>query len=96
MMYGGEFSDGQGNEVYSDLFRWNLDRNEWKKIESLNTPSPRCSHQTVFYKVSLSHLTPNVQYLTHLLCNRKNCICLAVNMQRGISFIIIEIFGRWI
>jgi N-acetylneuraminic acid mutarotase len=50
LIFGGEFFDGEGNEVYNDLFRWNLEKNEWKQIESLNTPSPRCSHQAVLYK----------------------------------------------
>jgi hypothetical protein len=43
----GEFCDGQGTQVYNDLFRWNIDKNEWKKIESPNTPPPRCSHQVI-------------------------------------------------
>ena len=50
LLFGGEFCDGEGTVVYNDLFRWNVERNEWKQIESLNTPPPRCSHQAVFYK----------------------------------------------
>ena len=50
LLFGGEFSDGQGTVVYNDVFRWNIDKNEWKHIESLNTPPPRCSHQAVYYK----------------------------------------------
>jgi len=49
VMYGGEFCDGERIEVYNDLHRWNIEKNEWKLIESLNTPPPRCSHQTVLY-----------------------------------------------
>ncbi|CAM9106705.1 unnamed protein product, partial [Ectocarpus fasciculatus] len=50
LMFGGEFCDGQGTVVYNDLYRWHLERQEWKQIESLNTPPPRCSHQAVCYK----------------------------------------------
>eukprot|EP01041_Mallomonas_annulata_P003369 gene3368-6669_t len=50
LMFGGEFCDGEGTVVYNDLYRWNIEKNEWKKIESLNNPPPRCSHQAVFYK----------------------------------------------
>jgi hypothetical protein len=52
ILFGGEFSDGQSTVVYNELYRWNLEKNEWKQIESLNTPPPRCSHQAVFYKVT--------------------------------------------
>lgn len=50
LLFGGEFCDGQSTQVYNDLFRWQVERNEWKQIESLNTPPPRCSHQAVCYK----------------------------------------------
>jgi hypothetical protein len=50
LLFGGEFCDGAGTTVYNELFRWNLEKQEWRQIESLNTPPPRCSHQAVFYK----------------------------------------------
>ena len=50
LMFGGEFCDGQGTVVYNELFQWNVSRNEWRQIESLNTPPPRCSHQAVYFK----------------------------------------------
>lgn len=50
LMFGGEHFDGDHTEVYNDLFRWNVEKNEWKQIESLNTPPPRCSHQAIFFK----------------------------------------------
>lgn len=53
LLFGGEFCDGQGTEIYNDVFRWNPEKNEWKHIESLNTPPPRCSHQAVCYKDKL-------------------------------------------
>lgn len=50
LMFGGEFCDGEGTIVYNELFRWNVEKNEWRQIISLNTPPPRCSHQALFYK----------------------------------------------
>jgi hypothetical protein len=50
LMFGGEFFDGETTTVYNDLFKWNVERNEWKQIESLNTPPPRCSHQAIQYQ----------------------------------------------
>lgn len=56
LLYGGEFCDGEDTAIYNDLYRWNVERNEWRHIESLNTPPPRCSHQAVCYKVLLLSL----------------------------------------
>lgn len=50
IMFGGEYYDGEDTSCYNDLFRWNVDRCEWRKIESPNTPPPRCSHQAVVYR----------------------------------------------
>eukprot|EP01039_Chlorochromonas_danica_P010525 gene10525-11659_t len=50
VMFGGEYYDGERVEVYSDVIRWQVEKNEWKAIESLNTPPPRCSHQAVYYQ----------------------------------------------
>lgn len=30
--------------------RWNVEKNEWRQIESPNTPPPRCSHQAAFFR----------------------------------------------
>jgi len=53
MMFGGEYCDGAGTIVYNDLFRWNIEKMEWKLIESPNTPAPRCSHQAVYFNEKL-------------------------------------------
>jgi hypothetical protein len=50
LLFGGESCDGESTTVFNELFRWNIERNEWKLIESLNTPPPRCSHQAVVFK----------------------------------------------
>lgn len=57
LLFGGEYFDGDRCTVYSDVYRWAVDKNEWKLIESLNTPPPRCSHQAVYYadKVKTPH-----------------------------------------
>lgn len=50
LLFGGEFFDGEETVVYNELYRWNVERNEWRRIDSLNTPPPRCSHQAVIFK----------------------------------------------
>jgi N-acetylneuraminic acid mutarotase len=54
LLFGGEvLLDENTTVVYNDLFKWNVERNEWKQIESLNTPPPRCSHQAVQFQDKL-------------------------------------------
>lgn len=53
LMFGGEFCDGTCTTVFNDVLRWNIDKREWKQIESLNTPPPRCSHQAVYFNEKL-------------------------------------------
>ncbi|ETW02247.1 hypothetical protein H310_05799 [Aphanomyces invadans] len=50
LMFGGEYFDGECNVCYNELYRWNIEANEWKLISSPNTPPPRCSHQSVVYR----------------------------------------------
>lgn len=38
------------NNLTAGLGRWNVEKNEWKQIESPNTPPPRCSHQAAFFR----------------------------------------------
>eukprot|EP00382_Lankesteria_abbotti_P009749 CAMPEP_0114012406 /NCGR_PEP_ID=MMETSP0372-20130328/9406_1 /TAXON_ID=340204 /ORGANISM="Lankesteria abbotti" /LENGTH=45 /assembly_acc=CAM_ASM_000359 len=33
VMFGGEFYDGQKASVYRDLFKWNIDKSEWRTVE---------------------------------------------------------------
>lgn len=49
MMFGGEFCNGENTQTFNDVYRWNVEKNQWKVVESLNTPAPRCSHQAVYY-----------------------------------------------
>ncbi|CAH0493667.1 unnamed protein product [Peronospora farinosa] len=50
LLFGGEYFNGDVNVCYNDVFKWNLDNAAWKVISSLNTPPPRCSHQSVVYR----------------------------------------------
>ncbi|KAM3568675.1 hypothetical protein VYU27_009209, partial [Nannochloropsis oceanica] len=50
LLFGGEYYDGEDTTVYNGVFRWHLERGEWRKIESLNAPPPRCSHQAVSFR----------------------------------------------
>jgi hypothetical protein len=45
LLFGGEFFDGQKVHMFNDLYRYNIDKNEWKRITSPNSPGPRSSHQ---------------------------------------------------
>lgn len=47
LLFGGERHDGQKCHLYNDFFKYKIDKNEWTKITSPNTPGPRSSHQMV-------------------------------------------------
>ena len=47
ILFGGEFFNGQKCVFYNDLYRYNHDKNEWRRITSPNSPGPRSSHQAV-------------------------------------------------
>ncbi|KAJ3411837.1 hypothetical protein HDV05_001679 [Chytridiales sp. JEL 0842] len=47
IMFGGEHYDGQKVYCYNDLYIYNIDKNEWRKISSPNSPQPRSSHQLI-------------------------------------------------
>ena len=49
LMFGGEYCNGESTQTFNEVYRWNIEKNQWKSIESLNTPPPRCSHQAVYY-----------------------------------------------
>lgn len=36
--------------VYGDLYRYDVDKQEWKLVSSPNSPPPRSSHQAVAWK----------------------------------------------
>lgn len=46
-LYGGEYFDGTSNFFFPDLFRYNIEKKEWKKLSSPNQPNPRSAHQIV-------------------------------------------------
>uniref|UniRef100_A0A0D9W6D2 DUF4110 domain-containing protein n=1 Tax=Leersia perrieri TaxID=77586 RepID=A0A0D9W6D2_9ORYZ len=50
ILYGGEFYNGSKTFVYGDLYRYDVEKNEWKLISSPNSPPPRSAHQTVAWK----------------------------------------------
>ncbi|KAH8548731.1 galactose oxidase [Umbelopsis sp. PMI_123] len=45
ILFGGEFYDGQKVHMYNDLYRYSIDKDEWKRITSPNSPGPRSAHQ---------------------------------------------------
>ncbi|XP_010555531.1 PREDICTED: kelch domain-containing protein 4 [Tarenaya hassleriana] len=50
ILYGGEFYNGHKTFVYGDLYRYDVDKHEWKLISSPNSPPPRSAHQAVAWK----------------------------------------------
>ncbi|XP_024971190.1 kelch domain-containing protein 4 [Cynara cardunculus var. scolymus] len=50
ILYGGEFYNGTKTYVYGDLYRYDVDKGDWKLISSPNSPPPRSAHQAVAWK----------------------------------------------
>ncbi|KAL4584824.1 hypothetical protein LXL04_009434 [Taraxacum kok-saghyz] len=50
ILYGGEFYNGTKTFVYGDLYRYDVDKGDWKLISSPNSPPPRSAHQAVAWK----------------------------------------------
>ncbi|XP_058093793.1 uncharacterized protein LOC131239899 isoform X3 [Magnolia sinica] len=50
ILYGGEFYNGSKTFVYGDLYRYDVEKHEWKLISSPNSPPPRSAHQAVAWK----------------------------------------------
>ncbi|KAL8142011.1 hypothetical protein V2J09_015043 [Rumex salicifolius] len=50
ILYGGEFYNGNKTYVYGDLYRYDIEKQEWKLISSPNSPPPRSAHQAVVWK----------------------------------------------
>ncbi|CAN1777258.1 Kelch domain-containing protein 4 [Linum perenne] len=50
ILYGGEFYNGSKTFVYGDLYRYDVEKQEWKLISSPNSPPPRSSHQAIAWK----------------------------------------------
>ncbi|KAF4395028.1 hypothetical protein G4B88_017898 [Cannabis sativa] len=50
ILYGGEFYNGNKTFVYGDLYRYDIEKQEWKLISSPNSPPPRSAHQAIAWK----------------------------------------------
>ncbi|KAG2678643.1 hypothetical protein I3760_11G011700 [Carya illinoinensis] len=50
ILYGGEFYNGNKTYVYGDLYRYDVEKQEWKLVSSPNSPPPRSAHQAVAWK----------------------------------------------
>ncbi|XP_065873843.1 uncharacterized protein [Euphorbia lathyris] len=50
VLYGGEFYNGNKTFVYGDLYRYDVEKQEWKRVSSPNSPPPRSAHQAVAWK----------------------------------------------
>eukprot|EP00842_Homolaphlyctis_polyrhiza_P004374 jgi/Hompol1/4938/HPOL_000458-RA len=47
ILFGGEYYDGRTVHMFNDFYRFNVEKREWKKITSPNSPAPRSSHQAI-------------------------------------------------
>lgn len=54
LLFGGESYDGKKVRVYGDLFKWDMDKQEWRRLEAPEMPKARCSHQAVYHKCAIS------------------------------------------
>ena len=43
-LFGGEFYNGAVATFFNDLFIYHIERDEWRKVTSPNTPLPRSGH----------------------------------------------------
>ena len=66
VLFGGESYDGKSVRVYGDLFKWDLDKSEWRRLEAPEMPKARCSHQAVYHKYVLYRKFHTGE--THRLC----------------------------
>ncbi|XP_026192625.1 kelch domain-containing protein 4 [Cyclospora cayetanensis] len=53
LLFGGESYDGKKVRVYGDLFKFDIEKDEWKRIEAPESPKARCSHQAVLHSDAL-------------------------------------------
>ncbi|ORM39986.1 Kelch domain-containing protein 4 [Babesia sp. Xinjiang] len=49
ILFGGEFYDGVQVEVSNDAFIYNPGKNEWRLVETVCKPPPRCAHQATIF-----------------------------------------------
>ena len=47
VLFGGEFFNGKTCSMYNDLYKYIIDKREWRQIVSSTMPNPRSSHQCV-------------------------------------------------
>ncbi|CAH9118258.1 unnamed protein product [Cuscuta europaea] len=53
VLYGGEFYNGSKTFVYGNLYRYDVEKQEWKLVSSPDSPPPRSAHQAVAWKNNL-------------------------------------------
>ncbi|TPX42015.1 hypothetical protein SeMB42_g05316 [Synchytrium endobioticum] len=47
ILFGGEFFDGQKVSMFNEIYKYNIDKKEWRRVSSPNAPAPRSGHQLV-------------------------------------------------
>ena len=52
-IFGGEWWDGKNTTMYGDMLLWNPKTQEWRTVDSPNSPPPRSSHQIIAVRDSI-------------------------------------------
>ncbi|KAI8621697.1 hypothetical protein BC830DRAFT_1057953 [Chytriomyces sp. MP71] len=56
LLFAGEFYNGQKVALFNDFFVYNIEKNDWRKYISPNSPGPRSSHQLVITNAGRAYL----------------------------------------
>jgi N-acetylneuraminic acid mutarotase len=56
ILFGGEYFDGKRVEMYNDFYKYNIEKNEWKRIICPEMPGPRSSHQIAITQKGMLYL----------------------------------------
>lgn len=56
ILFGGEYFDGKRVEMYNDFYKYNIEKNEWKKVICPDMPGPRSSHQIAITQKGMLYL----------------------------------------
>ncbi|CDJ27163.1 kelch motif domain-containing protein, putative [Eimeria mitis] len=74
LLFGGESYDGKKVRVYGDLFKWDMDKAEWRRLDAPEMPKARCSHQAVYHKWRKIEFPPH----SHIPEARGGCVFVVV------------------
>ncbi|GER25523.1 kelch repeat-containing family protein [Striga asiatica] len=86
ILYGGEFYNGKRTFVYGDLYRYDVEKQEWKLISSPNSPPPRSAHQATAWKNYLYIYGETLDRSNLGYCTRNVKVTFSLSMLSGGEF----------